>query len=448
MDFKLLKEKGGKNEVQLNIRLIKKKRNCKNQNGITLIALVVTIVVLLILAGVSVNALFGNSGIIEKAKEAQKKVNESVQNDTDQINQLSQKLDEILYPPFEKYENETLYYNNVAFDGYLIYLTVSNTFNLKQSQKDSNLYYCLKDNFTGDITKAENGVVVSIYKNGKTFMGLNLFEDKMYFNNKLFSGAYFKDFTSTGVLDIKYSMGKCCYGDSNSNDTYRLEESNINNDGYYTTTGYGIRNFSGSNHYLEAMITNADTAYYIENGTPYTGTFCSYSGNGTATNGISQDTFLLAYCLTSNTEIYIIEEDEKKKKKRIKKKIKDVKVGDKVVSINPITGEEEEDIVIFADGSENKKYKEYDIWKFEDGTVIETVKRHRFYNVQQQDFKYMDEWNIGDYGYNYNGEKIKLIGHEKVEKEVQHCTIFTEKWNNYFANGMLSGNRNSSKIKL
>ena len=26
MDFKLLKEKGGKNEVQLNIRLIKKKR--------------------------------------------------------------------------------------------------------------------------------------------------------------------------------------------------------------------------------------------------------------------------------------------------------------------------------------------------------------------------------------------------------------------------------------
>ena len=45
----------------------KNKRNYTRENGITLIALVVTIVVLLILAGVSVNALFGNSGIIEKA---------------------------------------------------------------------------------------------------------------------------------------------------------------------------------------------------------------------------------------------------------------------------------------------------------------------------------------------------------------------------------------------
>ena len=42
----------------------KNKRNYLRENGITLIALVVTIVVLLILAGVSVNALFGNNGII------------------------------------------------------------------------------------------------------------------------------------------------------------------------------------------------------------------------------------------------------------------------------------------------------------------------------------------------------------------------------------------------
>ena len=202
-----------------------------------------------------------------------------------------------------------------------------------------------------------------------------------------------------------------------------------------------------SRHYLN-IATRANTAYYIENGIPYTGEFSSYNGNGTATNGVSQDTFALLTCLTPNTEIYVIEEDEKKKKKRVKKKIKDIKVGDKVVSINPITGELEEDIVILADGDENKKYKEYDVWKFEDGTVIETVKRHRFYNIEKQDFKYMDEWDIGDSGYNYNGERIKLVGHEKIEEEIQHCTIFTEKWNNYFANGMLSGNRSSTKIKL
>ena len=43
----------------------------KEMKGITLIALVITIVVLLILAGVSINLLLGDNGIITKAKEAQ-----------------------------------------------------------------------------------------------------------------------------------------------------------------------------------------------------------------------------------------------------------------------------------------------------------------------------------------------------------------------------------------
>ena len=35
----------------------------KNNNGITIVALVVTIVVLLILAGVSINLVLGNNGV-------------------------------------------------------------------------------------------------------------------------------------------------------------------------------------------------------------------------------------------------------------------------------------------------------------------------------------------------------------------------------------------------
>ena len=41
----------------------------KTEKGITLVALVVTIVVLLILAGVSINTVLGDDGIIQKAKE-------------------------------------------------------------------------------------------------------------------------------------------------------------------------------------------------------------------------------------------------------------------------------------------------------------------------------------------------------------------------------------------
>ena len=42
----------------------------KKNSGITLIALVITIVVLLILAGISISAVFGRNGIIDKTNEA------------------------------------------------------------------------------------------------------------------------------------------------------------------------------------------------------------------------------------------------------------------------------------------------------------------------------------------------------------------------------------------
>ena len=71
------------------------KGNFLDKKGITLIALVVTIVVLLILAGVSINALFGNNGIISKAKDAQNKMDEAQNSDLDAINILTNEIDKI-----------------------------------------------------------------------------------------------------------------------------------------------------------------------------------------------------------------------------------------------------------------------------------------------------------------------------------------------------------------
>ena len=51
--------------------LYEEENNMKKNKGITLVALVVTIVVLLILAGVSINLVLGNIGIIAKAKDAE-----------------------------------------------------------------------------------------------------------------------------------------------------------------------------------------------------------------------------------------------------------------------------------------------------------------------------------------------------------------------------------------
>ena len=46
--------------------------NKRNNDGITLIALVVTIIVLLILAGVTISTLTGDNGLIQKAGESKK----------------------------------------------------------------------------------------------------------------------------------------------------------------------------------------------------------------------------------------------------------------------------------------------------------------------------------------------------------------------------------------
>ena len=51
---------------------IKEKTKLKGQNGITLIALVITIIVLLILAAVSIATLTGENGILTRATEAKK----------------------------------------------------------------------------------------------------------------------------------------------------------------------------------------------------------------------------------------------------------------------------------------------------------------------------------------------------------------------------------------
>lgn len=60
----------------------------KNQNGITLIALIVTIVVLLILAGVSISVVLGDNGLIENAREAKRQTESKSAQELNDIEKL------------------------------------------------------------------------------------------------------------------------------------------------------------------------------------------------------------------------------------------------------------------------------------------------------------------------------------------------------------------------
>ena len=60
-------------------------KRSENTRGITLIALVITIIVLLILAGVTINALSGDNGILKRATEAKQKTSQAQKDEEDAL---------------------------------------------------------------------------------------------------------------------------------------------------------------------------------------------------------------------------------------------------------------------------------------------------------------------------------------------------------------------------
>ena len=73
---------------------MKKEKNKRYDGGITLIALVVTVVVLLILAGVSLNLVIGNEGILTRSKEAVDKYGKQAENEQQGLNDVEDWMDE------------------------------------------------------------------------------------------------------------------------------------------------------------------------------------------------------------------------------------------------------------------------------------------------------------------------------------------------------------------
>ena len=71
-------------------------KSIKEKRGITLIALAVTIVVILILAGVTIDVTLGDKGILNKSKEATDRINNLVKEDEAELNELLNELNETM----------------------------------------------------------------------------------------------------------------------------------------------------------------------------------------------------------------------------------------------------------------------------------------------------------------------------------------------------------------
>ena len=67
----------------------------KKENGITLIALVITIIILIILAGISINLLLGDNGIVRKAQQAKTDTEQSRINEEKGLNEAAKYIEDI-----------------------------------------------------------------------------------------------------------------------------------------------------------------------------------------------------------------------------------------------------------------------------------------------------------------------------------------------------------------
>ena len=226
----------------------------KKNKGITLVALVVTIVVLLILAGVSINLVLGNNGIIAKAKDAETKSAEARENDLKGMNSLIEQMESTLNGSGNggKTEPETVPYlpsddfhydTSTSIDtGLVIKDANGNEYVWVVVPRTTTVYATTrlgKTTFTdADYTSIEN----DLKEYTKTYRGSTSYSDTYTADDK--NVGWFAD--ATAYNNLKNSMLKSVYenggfyvgryeaGIDTTTGTNRTSNTDKNSDGKYT----------------------------------------------------------------------------------------------------------------------------------------------------------------------------------------------------------------------
>ena len=168
----------------------------KEMKGITLIALVITIVVLLILAGVSINLLLGDNGIITKAKEAKDSYSKSAVKEKVGFLLNEYKIDKATgeNAEFAKFlrknlqvgvaENEDATYSFILGDWQIV-TSESEIISIEKFKLDVDRTFSSVDDMKNDTSLAAGKIV----------------KTEGYYNKNLGGGAYY-DIVSTTSLSV------------------------------------------------------------------------------------------------------------------------------------------------------------------------------------------------------------------------------------------------------
>lgn len=115
-------------------------------------------------------------------------------------------------------------------------------------------------------------------------------------------------------------------------------------------------------------------------------------------------------------------------------------------TLKPIENIKSGDLVLDADHnshpvkylSRNRFAKYHTLYYFDDGTIIDEVNKHRFYNIEQGFYQLMKFWKIGEHGLTSDGKKIKLVDKKRIDEKAEAFGLYTKN-GNYYANNLLSG---------
>lgn len=87
------------------------------------------------------------------------------------------------------------------------------------------------------------------------------------------------------------------------------------------------------------------------------------------------------------------------------------------------------------------------LYYFEDGTVIDEISDHKFFNVERGYWAKLKTWNIGEHARRQDGMDIALLSTETVNEVAENFGIWTEN-HQHFANGLLGGNAAANRAVL
>ena len=151
------------------IRNIERNKVKENNNGITLISLVITIIILIILAGIMLNLAIGQNGIFTKTKQAKRE--QLIATEKEQISIAYTKCemdlvntsktrvtDNALHEELVKNKNDVNTTSTETGEGYFIYVTFNNTNNQYIVNENGNIIYVPDEDF--DTSKIDEKLLV------------------------------------------------------------------------------------------------------------------------------------------------------------------------------------------------------------------------------------------------------------------------------------------------